>query len=568
MSTKRVKPSARCRACLALLAVSLPFAAAAQQWGIQVRNAQDSAGAAVTSVSPGTPAEAAEIRPGDIIVQAQGRAVVNAIQFTQAAQSVPLGSSFTITVSRQGWEREVRLTAPRTMLSFGLTLRDGPAGSGPEIASVVPNGSAAMAGLQPGDLVSGAEGRTIASVAGIMGLLQQYAAQSRPLTLTVVRENWAKDVTITPKPMAAGLAETASAQKIPLGASPLPAPRESPQPNPTALRGDAGSTTPRDAPAALPLANATTRTDVIADLGDGNRSYERQNWPDAEIYFKRVLQAVPDEPRAWARLCHAQLMQARFADAVETCQKAAPFAPQDSSVLQNIGYSLFRLGKYADSIGWYQKASDLKPDWAQPHSGIGAAQFALSNWAKAEESYKLVVARDPSNQSAWQALGDAAGEQDKTADAIAHYRKALALGPANAEMYRGLGWQLSKDGRLADAETALIEASRLNPKDANTLLSLGFVEDKLGKFAEARQAWQRTAELDPNGRLGSLARENIAALSTRPPQSRATPGVSPGSPAATQTSASRPDSQATPRAPEIAGDQALPIDDPDIDAGK
>ena len=432
---------------------------------------------------------------------------------------------------------------------------------------MVPNGSAAAAGLQPGDVVSGAEGRAIASVAGIMSLLQAYAAQSKPVTLTVVRENWAKEVTITPKPMAGGSADLPGMPNIASGASPLPVPRESSQPNPTTSRSDPASAAAGDPPAML-SAIATTRADVIADLGDGNRAYERQNWPDAEISFKRVLQAVPDEPRAWARLCHAQLMQARFGDAVQTCQQAVQFAPRDSSVLQNIGYSLFRLGRYADSIGWYQRAIDVNPDWQQPYSGMGAAQFALRNWAKAEESYKLVVARDPSNQSAWQALGDAAGEQDKTTEAIAHYRKALALGPANAEMYRSLGWQLSKDGRLADAETALTEASRLNPKDANALLSLGLVEDKLGKVAEAQQAWQRAAELDPNGRLGSLARQNLAALATRPPQSRLAPVVAPGSPATTQTSANRAESPATPRARETADDQALPIDDPDIDAGK
>ena len=130
------------RFCLALLAVSLPFATAAQQWGIQVRNTQGSAGAEVTFVNPGTPAETADIRPGDTIVRVQGRPVVSAFQFTQAAQSVPVGTGLTLTVLRLGWEREVHLPGLPSAPSFGLTLRDGPTGTGPAIASVVPGGSA------------------------------------------------------------------------------------------------------------------------------------------------------------------------------------------------------------------------------------------------------------------------------------------------------------------------------------------------------------------------------------------------------------------------------------------
>jgi tetratricopeptide (TPR) repeat protein len=568
MSANRMNRSAAGRVCLVLLAVALPLTAVAQQWGIQVRNAQGGAGAEVISVSAGTPAESAEIRLGDIIVRAQGRTVANAFQFTQATQSVQAGGTLEITVSRQGWEREVRLTMPPSLLSFGLTVRDGPAGSGSEIASVVPDGPAAAAGLRPGDLVIGAEGRKIVSVAVIGSLLEDYAAQSRPLTLTVARENWAKDVTIAPKAMGVAADEASGTQKVASNAATLPSPRESPPQSAAPSRVTPGSTALRDAPAAAPAALVPDRADVIADLGNGNRAYELQNWTDAETYFKRVLQAVPDEPRAWGRLCHAQVMQARFSDAVEACRRAVQFAPRDASVLQNIGYSLFRLGKHPESIGWYQKAIDIRPDWPQPYSGIGAAQFALGNWAKAEDAYKLVVARDPMNQSAWQSLGDVAGEQDKPADSIAHYRKAQALGPANAELYRSLGWQLSKAGRLVDAEAALLEASRLNPKDVNTLVSLGLVEDKLGNIGQAQQAWQRAVELDPDGSLGSIARQNLAALATRPAQSRAVPVAAPVAPAAAQGTASRAESPAAPRPPEIAGDQPLPIDDPDIDAGK
>jgi tetratricopeptide (TPR) repeat protein len=543
------RSSLQVRACVAICAGLLSLCVDAQQWGIQVRNAQNSAGAEVVAVTPGTPAEVAEIRPGDVIVQVQGRPIANALQFTQATQGVGIGATLAVTVSRQGWERELRLSAPPTLASFGLTVRDGGAGGAVEIASVVANGPAAVAGLQPGDVITAAEGGKVASAASVSGLLQEAAAQAKALTFTVMRENWAKEVTIMPRPL--GVASTASPNPPSSGATSTAS--ASPSSTPRADTGGSG--------ASIILTN---RDDVIADLGNGNRAYDAQNWPDAEIYFKRVILAFPEEPRAWARLCHAQVMQARFAEALDTCQHAGKIAPRDASVLQNIGYSLFRLGKHSDSIVWYQRAIEVKPDWAQPYAGIGAAQFALGNWAKAEESYKLVVAREPGNQSAWQSLGDVTGEQGKTTDAIGNYRKALSLGPANVELYRGLGWQLSKEGKLAEAETALLDATRLNPRDVSALVSLGLVEDKLGKPSQARDAWQRAADLDPGGKLGSIARENLASLAARSPQAVAAPAVPPTA----QTAPMRVELAPQPRVPDPLKDQPLPIDDPDVDAGK
>jgi tetratricopeptide (TPR) repeat protein len=552
------------RTCLALLAMAFPLAAAAQQWGLQVRNAPASAGAEVTDVGPGTPAETAGIRPGDLIIQAQGRPVANALQFTQALLSAAGGTSVTMTVSRQGWERDVRLTVTPTPLSFGLTAREGSTGAGPVIATVAPDGSAAVAGLQPGDVVSGAEGRRVGGAAALMALLQDFAARSRPVTLTVVRQDWAKEVTLSPKATGGGPMETAGSSRSGGNANPPPATAAAPPPA-AVPPVDSTSGAMRDRPASA-LPDIAASADVIAAVRDGNRAYETGNWREAEIYFRRALQAEPEEPRAWGRLCHAQVMQSRFVEAVETCQRAARLAPTEPNVFQNVGYSLFRLGNAADAIVWYQKAVAIAPDWSLPYAGMGASYFALRNWPKAEESYKLVVARDPRDQSAWQALGDAAGEQGKSADAIADYRKALEIGPANADLQRGLGWQLYREGRLADAEKALNEADRLNPKDAHTLVALGVVEYRLGKAGPAQQAWQRASELDPGGALGSIARQNLSSLATR--QARDASTATPGSPATAQASASPAPLPQTARAPDTPAEQPLLIDDPDFDIGK
>jgi curli biogenesis system outer membrane secretion channel CsgG/Tfp pilus assembly protein PilF len=506
-------------ALLTVAALAFPLPAFAADWGVRVQSAAKAAGAEVTSVVPETPAAAAGLQSGDVIVKVQGNAVRDADQFARAVGTAAPGMALTLQVSRQGWEKEVRLQPPVAAQSFGLAVRDPASGTGAEIASVVAGGAAAIAGLQPGDRVARAAGRPVVNAAGLAALIREAETRDGSLAVTMVRGDWTKEVTLLARPAVPVPADIAGPPRVPAAA------------------------------AAAPVAGG----DLAAAADEARRKYEAGNWREAEIQYRRVLELVPDEPRAWGRLCHVEVMLERFAEAVDTCQRAARLAPREPSVPQNIGYSLTRLARPADAIPWFQKAIDLAPDSPQSYVGIGGAQFTLRNWAKAEEYYRLAVDRDPGNVAAWQALGDAAGEQGKAADAIAAYRRALEAGAPNATLYRSLGWQLYRDGRLPDAERALVEANRLNPRDVSTLVSLGVVAEKLGNLSEAKQAWQRASELDPAGATGSIARQNLAALATQAPG-----GIPPAAPSGSVVERSGARPEPTPRAPVVAAPPVVP----------
>jgi curli biogenesis system outer membrane secretion channel CsgG/Flp pilus assembly protein TadD len=464
--------------------------ASAQHMGLVVRDAAAPAGAEVTAVTPGAPASRAGLQAGDVIVKVQGTPIANADQFTRAAHATPAGATVILRISRQGWEKDVSLASPPAALGFGINVRDASPGPGVEIASVPPDGPALAAGVAEGDRVVRLDGRAISNARELQALLEDAARRAKPVTLTIERKGWGREVTLTPKAVLPATAEVVRVE------------------SPTRTGGDA---------------SAGTALSVAMD--EANRQYDARNWRDAEASYRKLLEVSPDDPRIAGRLCHVLVMQERFETAVEACRRAAQLAPRESGPQQNIAYSFSRLGRYGDAIAAYQKAIELTPDWPEPYFGIAAAYSATRNWARAAEYYRMVVDRDSRNAAAWQALGDALGEQGRTDDAITSYRRALQVGAAGAELHRGLGWQLYRAGRLPDAERALLEANRLNPRDANTLVMLGLVADKLGKVAEATQAWQRAAELDPAGAEGTLARQNLAALAAQAP--RMTPGMPP-----------------------------------------
>jgi curli biogenesis system outer membrane secretion channel CsgG len=88
-------------------------------------------------------------------------------------------------------------SAPLIAGQWGLKVGDPPAGPGALITAVLQGGAAAQAGLQPGDLVTHAEGRKVLK-AGDLATLLRTLPEGQQVTLTVTRQGWEKLVTLQP----------------------------------------------------------------------------------------------------------------------------------------------------------------------------------------------------------------------------------------------------------------------------------------------------------------------------------------------------------------------------------
>lgn len=496
------------RGIVALLAAALCAVAAADELGLDVRDGADQKSVEIVRVAAGSPAASESLQPGDLVAQVQGTPVATAAQYRQAVQGALGYGEVGLVVLRAGWARQVRLR-PVLAGAFGLTTVDKPGGA--EVIAVAPGSVAAAAGLQAGDTITMADGRTLDARSDFQRIAAPIVARGGNLEVAVKRAEWTKSVTLAAA-APAGLPTPAA----PIVAPPPPSPASPP---PTAIPTPAAGATaaapvaaPVPRPAPLDLGRAG---DVTDEVRAANQAYDAQNWPEAEARYARVVKIVPDQANAWSRLCHAQVMLSQFADAAETCRSAAALVAADPSVYQNLGYTLFRLGRYIDSIEPYRKASELKPEWALPYSSAGASYYALGDWPRTEASYRLAVERDPANAQAWQSLGDAATALRKPAEAVAHYRRAQAAGGGSATLWTLMGWAYVDLGQWKDAEGAFREANRLDPKDANVLLVLGLVADRQGKPDEAREAWQRASDLGGGNEAGTKARQNLANLDAR-----------------------------------------------------
>jgi S1-C subfamily serine protease len=142
-------------------------------------------GALVSDIMAGSPAEKAGIKQGDVIVRFGGKEIKDSRQLqmvvgdTPAGQKVPMeivrnGKPLTLTVTLSSSDSAAAVkpksTAPQSGW-FGLTVEDLPRNmqtrglSGVIVAEIDPDGAAADAGIQQGDIILSVNRQKVANVA-------------------------------------------------------------------------------------------------------------------------------------------------------------------------------------------------------------------------------------------------------------------------------------------------------------------------------------------------------------------------------------------------------------------
>ena len=164
-------------------------------------------GALIVDVMKETPAAAAGLKNGDLVVAFKNRPIVDTRALQRYIATANVGETVTLTVLRRDQGRrpiEVRIgsmpdsvAADRVAAEYGFLLRDpealpdpaaAPAPSGPPTVAVVfPTGRAESAGLQVGDVLVEIGGKRVESLTAVRDVLLGLTERG-PLPLVVKRD--------------------------------------------------------------------------------------------------------------------------------------------------------------------------------------------------------------------------------------------------------------------------------------------------------------------------------------------------------------------------------------------
>ncbi len=178
-------------------------------------------GVLVNSVSAGGPAANAGVKMGDVIVKLNGKDVKDANGLRNAIAATAPGTQVTLTVSRNGSQQDLRaklgqlpsnqppgvpgaaggsmkLGLTVAPLTPGLAAQAGvPQGTrGMVVEQADPNGPAAQAGIQPGDVIQQVNGQPVRSAADFQNALAKSG--NRPPLLLINRQGETVFVPVPP----------------------------------------------------------------------------------------------------------------------------------------------------------------------------------------------------------------------------------------------------------------------------------------------------------------------------------------------------------------------------------
>jgi Do/DeqQ family serine protease len=153
-------------------------------------------GAVITGVQPGSPAEDADLEPGDVVLAINGRRVKNSADVRNIIGLSQIGDEVEVEVVHKGSTvtREAKIAKPKFVNADGQSIhpklagvlfKELPGGDGVLIEKMSTSSYAYQAGLAPGDIIVGANRRQ----AGTIAELRRALKGGNQLLLNVQRDD-------------------------------------------------------------------------------------------------------------------------------------------------------------------------------------------------------------------------------------------------------------------------------------------------------------------------------------------------------------------------------------------
>ncbi|MFO1315346.1 MAG: tetratricopeptide repeat protein [Burkholderiales bacterium] len=117
----------------------------------------------------------------------------------------------------------------------------------------------------------------------------------------------------------------------------------------------------------------------------------------AEEKLRRVVELKPDDPQALNALGYTLVDRTtRYQEGYALIEKALKLAPNDSFILDSMGWALFRLGRYGEAETYLRRAFKARPD-AEIAAHLGEVLWAKGDHAGAQEIWQSQLKTSPDN---------------------------------------------------------------------------------------------------------------------------------------------------------------------------
>ena len=203
---------------------------------------------------------------------------------------------------------------------------------------------------------------------------------------------------------------------------------------------------------------------TLVMLGQGYLYAGMEDYPKAEVAFRRAMKIDHDDPTSWVGVGVALSGQNKFDSAVEAYQRAIKLDPNYAAVYYNLGNTLYNQNKFDLAVEAYQQAIKLDPMGAASYNNLGNTLSIQNKLDAAVETLQQAIRLDSRYASAYNNLGNVLSKQNKLDEAIATFNQAISIDPNLGVAYANRGEAYFKQKRYQEALTDLNRAIELGYK--------------------------------------------------------------------------------------------------------
>jgi predicted TPR repeat methyltransferase len=223
---------------------------------------------------------------------------------------------------------------------------------------------------------------------------------------------------------------------------------------------------------------------------------------EAQEVYRRVLETVPDHPRALHYAGVLAHQQGRNAEALALIERSVALMPDQPDWYSNLGIVLQSHGRLDPAIDAYRHAIAIDPSHANAHSNLGVLLRATGQPVEAEAAYRAAIRLNPEQIDAYTNLGILLNGLKRAEEAAACYCRVITLRPKHREARKLLAvahCTLGEFGKAASILEEWLEEEPENPiarhmlaactgRDVPDRASNGFIETTFDSFASSFEA--------------------------------------------------------------------------------
>ncbi|MGB2663412.1 MAG: tetratricopeptide repeat protein [Candidatus Acidiferrum sp.] len=207
-------------------------------------------------------------------------------------------------------------------------------------------------------------------------------------------------------------------------------------------------------------------------MGQANREFQQGKFPEAMIFYGRVLQINPRSVDARYRLAQTHLKMGSWAAAYQELSKTVELDPQKWSAQLDLARLQLAAGKAQEARERSRLILHNNPKNVDAQILLSDADVAFGNLIEATEEAEAAIAMAPQQSDVYLNLGHIQARRQDLLGAEHNFKKAQAVDPQAVLPRLTLGTFYHKNKRWAEAENEFVAAIQIAPKDVAPRVAL------------------------------------------------------------------------------------------------